>query len=278
MAIGWFPSTTGGYILLFLLLLAISWWLTGRLFRERDLTTTVFRGLVSLLACLGIAYFHYASVGMMRQEPLATVVKTKAEKDAPIQENMRQWVTAAAYDAYWSTPATDPGKLSQKPPAESKDFEAIKTNPAILVESAVRGLTWMALEHRRPSPFGRNAYPHAERGTKALNSFTVPQAQAMFDFILTVSPASQRDVRPYLADALAYCGETSAPVSPAPSAPPAAAPVGSAGKSAAVQYPFIVVSRETGHGRAFVIRISATQMRTVEAASEEEALRIAKEK
>lgn len=272
MAISWFPTTIGGFIVVMSLLLAFSWWLTGRIIRERDLITTLFRGMASFLVCVAIALFHYSSVNMMLHGPLADMVKTKAERDAPIKENMRQWVAAAAYDAYWSPPAADPRKPTQMSPSERKDLEAGQTNPEILAESALRGLIWMALEHRHSSTAGRKAYPHSERGTKVLSDFAPAQAQAMFDYIVIASPDAARAAQPFLADALAYCRE---PVVAAPPPAPSSEP---AGKLVAERYPFIVMSRETLHGGAFVVRISATQTRVIEAASEEEALKIAKEK
>jgi hypothetical protein len=147
--------------------------------------------------------------------------------------------------------------------------------PAVLAESAVRSLIWMALEHRQPSPFGRNAVPHAERGTRVLNDFTVQQTQAMFDFVLAVSPQAELEARPYLADAFAYCSE--ATVAATPGAAPAA-PAAPTAKPEAGLYPFVQASRETPRGRAFVIRLSATQTRVIEAASEEEALQIARQR
>jgi hypothetical protein len=102
----------------------------------------------------------------------------------------------------------------------------------------------------------------------------------MFDYVLTVSPRSESDARPYLADALAYCSEATAPVHPgiAPVHPdPGTAPGAPAVKPEAGLYPFVQASRVTPRGRAFVIRLSATQTRVIEAGSEEEALRIAKQ-
>ncbi len=277
MAIGWFPTSVGGIVLSMFLLLVVSWWVTGRFFKERDLTTGIFRGLLSVLVSFGIAYFHYSSVRMLREGPLAKVVLTKEEKEAPLRANMQQWVAPAAYDAYWTPPAVDPRNAGKMSPKERRDFEAWQAGRDVLVESALRGLTWMALEHKNPSPFGRSSKPHTERGTKALNSFTAAQTQAMFDFIVAVKPALERDARPCLADALAFCHDTAAAASPAaaPGQPPAA-PGQPAANPAEVQYPFVVVTRETDRGRSFVVRISATQTRVIEAATEEEALKIAK--
>jgi hypothetical protein len=139
-----------------------------------------------------------------------------------------------------------------------------------LVESAVRSLIWMALEHRQPLTFGRNAAPHAERGTKILNEFTVQQTQAMFDFALAVSPPAEGKARPYLADALAYCSVATA------AATPGAAPAAPSAKPEAGLYPFVQASRDTPRGRVYVIRLSATQTRVIETGSEEEALQIAR--
>jgi hypothetical protein len=128
----------------------------------------------------------------------------------------------------------------------------------------------MALEHRNPSKFGRMAFPHAERGTRVLNDLTAPQAQAMFDYILIVSPLAEPDIRPCLNDALAFCLEATEPAVPgAASGEPAANPD-------ARPYPSIEASRETSRGRAFVVRLSATETRVIEAGSEEEALKAAR--
>src|SRR5664280_113215 len=271
MATNWSPTTFGGYILVVLLLLAVSWWLTGRIFRERDRTTLVFRGVLSLLVCFGIGLFHQSLVQVVRQGPLAAMVKMQAEKDARLQANMQQWVAAPAYDACWRPGATDPRTLKQMTPMEREEFEASQVTPAILAESAVRGLTWMALKHRHPSPSGSNALPHAERGTKVLNNFTVVQAQAMFDYVLLVSPQSEGEARPYLEDACAFCREAAAP------ATRGIAVGGSVAKPDVGPYPFVEASRETSRGRMFVIRLSATQRKLIAAGSEEEALRIAKQ-
>ena len=271
MAISWFPTTIGGILLFLILLMAVSWWLTGKAFRERDWTTLIFRGMTSVLVCVCIGLLHESLMEWIHRGPLAPALGTQAEKDQRLRENMQQWVAPAACDACWNPPTIEPKKLVQMSPAEREAFKASHVTPAILVESAVRALVWMALEHRQPSPYGRNAVPHAERGTKILNDFTVPQVKAMFDYVLTVSPPSESDARPYLADALAYCSEATAPVHPgtATVAPPV--------KPEAGLYPFVQASRETPRGRAFVIRLSATQTRVIEAGSEEEALKIAKQ-
>lgn len=267
LAISWFPTTVGGVILFFFVLLALSWWLMGKVFRERDLTTLIFRGMVSVLVCIGVGFFQRSLADLIHRGPLNSALATKAEEDAQLRQNMQRWVAAAAYDVYWNAPANDVRKVMQMSPAERKEFEASQVNPAILVESAVRGLAWMALEHQHPSLFGRKAFPHAERGTKVLNDFTDLQAQAMFDFVRIVGPPSVRDARPYLEDALAYCREAAAPAtSGSPSDKPAAGP-----------YPFVQATRETSRGRAFIIRLSATRTQVIEAGSEEEALKMAKQ-
>jgi hypothetical protein len=280
MAISWRPTTIGGIILSLVLLMAVSWWLTGKIIRERDLISLIFRWAASVLVCICIGLFHVSLMDWIHRGPLASALETQAEKDQRLRENMQQWVAPAACDAYWNPPAADPRKLMQMSTAERAAFEAAQVSPVILVESAVRALVWMALEHRKPSPLGRKAVPHAERGTKVLNDFTVPQVAAMFDYVLTVSPRSESDARPYLADALAYCSEATAPVHPgiAPVHPdPGTAPGAPAVKPEAGLYPFVQASRVTPRGRAFVIRLSATQTRVIEAGSEEEALRIAKQ-
>jgi hypothetical protein len=267
LAISWFPTTVGGFILYILLLLALSWWLMGKVFRERDLTTLIFRGMMSALVCIGVGFFQQSLADLIRGGPLNSALATKAEDDANLRQNMQRWVAPAAYDGYWNVPATEVRKVLQMSPAERKEFEASQVTPAILVESAVRGLAWMALEHQHPSPFGRKTFPHAERGTKVLNDFTDLQAQAMFDYVRIVGPSSMRDARPYLEDALAYCREAAAP---ATSGSPS-------GKPAAVPYPYVQATRETSRGRAFLIRLSATRTQVVEAGSEEEALKLAKQ-
>ena len=129
----------------------------------------------------------------------------------------------------------------------------------------------MAMEHRRSPSLGRSASPHAERGTKVLNDFNASQAQAMFDYILMVSPETERDARPFLQDALAYCRESAQAV------PVVAQSAEQAEKKASGRYPSIVIRRETPRGGEFVVRTSATQTRVIEAASEEEALKIARQ-
>jgi hypothetical protein len=258
------------------LALAISWWLTGRFFKARDLTTLAFRGLTSLLVCFALGLFDRSLVSYIRQGPLAPVFETKADKGQRLREKMQQWVTPAACDAYWKTIPADSRKPWQMSPAERKEFDANQVNPEILVESAIRALTWMALEHRQPSPFGRNAFPHAERGTKVLNKFTAAQAQLMFDYVLLVSPRSERDVRPCLADALAYCDEV---LSPAEAAAQQTAPVAEhTAKPLSPPYPpHVEATRLTPQGRVFVVRMSPTETRVIEAGSEEEALKKAKQ-
>src|SRR5208283_1162889 len=259
LAIGWFPTTIGGVILFFSLLLAFSWWLTGKAFRERDLTTLIFRGTVTVLICIGVGFFEQSLAEFIREGPLNSALETKAEKDARLRDNMQRWVAAAAFDAYWSPPPVDVRKMMQMSPEERREFEAGQVSLALLAESAVRGLAWMALEHQHPLPFGRNTFPHAERGTKVLNNFAISQAQAMFDFVRIASPNSERDARPFLEDALAYCREATAP------APPGTASGRPVVDPAAGPYPFVQASRETPRGRAFVIRLSATRTRVIEA-------------
>lgn len=271
LALGSFPNTVGGYIVVALLLMLASWWLTGRIFRERDYTTLVFRGLISVLFCIGVGFFHESLMEWINQGPLAPVFETKEERNARLQGNMRQWMDPASYDAYWSSTADDLQKLKQMSPAQWKEYNASKLPQDILVQSAVRGLTWMALEHRRPSESDRASFPHSERGTMVLNKFTAAQAQAMFDYVLIVDPRLERNVRPCLHDALAYCRE--AAVAPAS---PVAASAKPAEKSRDVRYPFIEARRETPRGRAFIVRFSATKTQVVEASSEEEALKIAR--
>ena len=269
LAIQWFPSSPGGVVLLLLLVLGISWWLTGRFFKERDLTTLIFRGLGSLLICFAIGLFNRSLISYLRQGPLAPVIETKEEKEHRLRENLQQWVTPAACDACLKPTAPDPRKLQTMSPAERKEFDASQVTPEILRESAMRGLTWMALEHRQPSPSKRTGFPHSERGTKVLNNLTVSQVQAMFDYIQWVSPRSEPEARPYLADALAYSREAMAR--------PAAPVDEPAGKAAAPLYPRIDASRPTQHGRAFVVRLSPTETRVIEAGSEEEALKKARQ-
>jgi hypothetical protein len=271
IATSWFPNTIGGFTVLMSVLLLVSWLISGRIFRERDQTTMLFRGMMSFLICIGIALFNYSSVNMILHGPLADLVKTKAERDAPLQENMRQWVTPSAYDACWHLSAAAPPKLEQSVAAAGKTSDAARITPESLVESAMKGLTWMALEHRRASPVRRNASPHFEPGTKDLNRFAAAQAQAMFDYIQIVSPASKREAQPFLADALAYCSEPAAPVAAA------ATSVGLAEGHGNARYPFILISRETPNGGEFVVRISPTETRVIQAATKAEALKIAKQ-
>jgi len=266
LTIGSFPTTIGGIILLSCVLLGLSWWLTGKIFRERDRTTVVFRVMVSLLVFIGAGFFQQALVEIIRHGRLAPALETKEAREARLRENMVQWVAAPAFDAYWDSPSAEVQKLLRMSPDERRDYEPNRVDAAILTQSAVRALTWMALEHRHPSPYGRRAFPHAERGTKILNEFTVAQTQAMFDYILAVSPGTEREARPSLEDALAYSREPSGIAASQPAAQPAPGP-----------YPFVQASRATSHGRTFVIRMSATQTRIIEAGSEEEALKIARQ-
>jgi hypothetical protein len=266
VAYSWIPSSPGGVFLLLLIVLAVSWWITGRLFKERDLTTMVFRSLISLLLCFAIGLFQRSLVGYIHEGPLAPVLVAKTDPDKPLQNNMRQWVATAAYEAYWKPAALDPKRLQQMSPAERKEYDDSQVTSDVLVESAVRGLIWMAMEHRQPSLVGRNAFLHAERGTQILNRFTPAQAHAMYDFVVQVSPRSEGYARPYLADALAYCAEVTARPGD-----------GDAAKPAPVLYPRIDVTRMTPQGRVFVVRMSPTETRVIEAGSEEEALKKATE-
>jgi len=271
----WLPSSPGAILLLLVLALLVSWWLTGRFFKEQDLITLIFRCLVSLLICFAIGLFHRSLFGYVREGPMAPIFEPPVDKEKPIRENLPQWVTPAACAFYWKPAPLDPRKVQKMSQVELRDVDASQVDPGILVESAVRGLTWMALEHRQPSPFGRNAFPHSERGTKVLNTLTVPQAQAMFEYLRLVSPGSIPIAQPYLEDALAYCREL------LPPAEAVAHPSGKAGevseKPSVPQYPHVEVSRPAAQGRAFVVRMSPTQVRVIEAASEEEALRKAKQ-
>lgn len=271
----WLPSSVGGIILMLLAILGVSWWLTGRFFKEQDLTTLIFRCLISVLICFALGLFDRSLVGFVRRVLPAPVTQTPEEKDKRLRENLEQWVTPAACAACFKPVPPDPLKLKQMSVAELREFQAGQVNPEILADSAVRGLMWMALEHRQPSAFGRNFYPHAERGTKPLNTLTVAQAQAMFDYLLLANPRLIANAQPYLADALAYCRE---------GAPPAEAPgkpEGQVGersvKPGAPLYPRIEVSRPSEKGCAYVVRISPTEVRVIEAASEQEALKKAKE-
>jgi len=125
----------------------------------------------------------------------------------------------------------------------------------------------MALEHQHPSPFGRKAFPHAERGTKVLNDFTVLQAQAMFDFVRIVGPPSVRDARPYLEDALAIVCEAARPRLPDPlPANPRRGRTRCPGNSG-----------KTSRGSGIHHPLSATGTQLIEAGSEEEALKMAKQ-
>ena len=268
MAISWYPTSLGGLILLYLLMLGVSWWITGMISRERDHTTLVFRGMVSVLVCFIIGVFHRSVTDWISQGPMARALETKAEKEGRLQENMKLWVAPAAFDSCWHPAPPDPKKVVQMTAEERAALQANKVTPEILVESAIRALAWMALEHRQPSQFGRNAFPHAERGTMVLNEFKGPQAQAMYDYVRMMNPRSERDARPYLADAIAYCAENPAP---------GAAGTKPATKPDAVSYPFVETSRKTAHGRMFLIRTSPNATRMIEAASEEEALKIVRQ-
>jgi hypothetical protein len=271
----WLPSSVGGIILMVLVILGVSWWLTGRFFKEQDLITLIFRCLISLLICFAIGLFDRSLVGFVRQVWPAQVAQTAAERDKRILGNMQQWVTPAACAACLKPVPPDPVRLKQMSMAELKEFQASQVNPEILADSAVRGLMWMALEHRQPSTLGRNLYPHAERGTKPLNTLTVAQAQAMFDYLQLVNPRLVADAQPFLADALAYCREG---IPPAEASAKQPGPAGEHSvKPAGPAYPRIEVSRPAEKGRAYVVRVSPTEVRVIEAASEQEALKKAKE-
>jgi len=275
-AFEWLPSSPGAIILLLAAALVLSWWLTGRFFKERDLTTLVFRILISLLICFALGLFHRALFSYVREGPLARTVETRDEQDDRLRENLQQWVTPAACESYWKPVATDLAKRPQMSPAERREFDANHVDSAILVESAVRGLTWMALEYQQPSKFGRNKYLHAERGTKVLNNLTPAQTQAMFDYLRLVSPASAQEARQHLADALAYAREGSPP---GETVRPAGEARERGEKKPAPSYPFVEIRRPTAQGRvAFVVRMSPTVTRIIEASSEEEALQKAKQR
>lgn len=272
LAVSWFPESPGGIVLVLFLMLIVSWWLMGRVLKERDWVTQVFRALMSVLLCIGVYFFNQSLVELINSGPLAKTFETKAAKDARLRRNMQQWMAAPAFDAYWSPAEADPSKLKKMSLEARKEFQANRVPPAVLIESAIRGLTWMSLEHELGFASGHDPSSHAERGTKPLNNLTVAQAQAMFEFIQIVSPRSVRDAQPYLEGALAYCREASAPAAPgAASSEPAVKP-------AAGPYPIVEARRETPRGRSFLIRVSATETRVIEAGSEEEALKIAKQR
>ena len=279
-AVSWFPVTEAGVGLFLIAMFYIAWRLTGRIFREKDKTTKIFRALVSVLVFFALALFRDSFAYFIRHGPL-DLFKNQAEADARIQKNMQLWVAAEAYDAYWNSPPLDPRKLAGMSPEERGHVEAARITPAVMTESAMRGLVWMAVEHRHAGLLGRHAFPHAERGTKELNQLTVEQTQAMFDFIVLIDPRSELEARPYLRDALAFSTDEPLAVDQASSGGAgsdgtAAVPGGDrAGKAGAASYPCIQASRTTPTGRVFIVRMSATVTRVVRADSEAEALRIA---
>lgn len=125
--------------------------------------------------------------------------------------------------------------------------------------------------NRFPNTIGGFPVLLFEPGTRDLNRFAAAQAQAMFEYIQVVSPASVPGAQPFLADALAYCSDPIAP------APPAAASAVPAENPASARYPFILISRETPAGGEFVVRTSPTETRVIRAATKAEALKIAKQ-
>lgn len=277
-AVSWFPVTEAGVILFLVAMFALSWWLTGRIFREKDKTTKVFRALVSVLVFFALGLFRDSFAYFIRHGPL-DLFRNQAESQARIQQNMQLWVAPEAYDALWNSPPADPARLAGLSPEERQRLGAARLTPSVMTESAIRGLVWMAVEHRHPSSFGHHAFAHAERGTKDLNRLTVEQTQAMFDYIVLADPRSELDARPYLKDALAFSAEE--PLSP--DRTPAAAADDAGGKGAASgnnhstktgvsPYPFIQASRATPQGHVYVVRISATETRVIRAETEAEAL------
>jgi hypothetical protein len=278
-AMSWFPVTETGVVLFMIVMFAISWRLTGRIFREKDKTTKVFRALVSVLVFFALSLFRDSFAYFIRHGPL-DLFKNKAGSEARIQKNMQLWVTPEAYDDFWNLPAADPQKPGGLARDERRRLDAARLTPAVMTESAMRGLVWMAVEHRHPSSFGHHAFPHSEKGTKDLNSVTVAQTQAMFDYIVLVDPRNELDARPYLKDALAFSAEETSASEPASSVgtdlggkratPGGDHPV----KAGAVSYPFVQASRITPHGRVFVVRVSASETRVIRADTEAEALKL----
>jgi hypothetical protein len=277
-AVSWFPVTEAGVVVFLIVMFAISWRLTGRIFREKDKTTKVFRALVSVLVFFALGLFRDSFAYFIRHGPLE-LFRNKAESAARIQKNMQLWVAPETYDTFWNSPTADPGKLESMPPDERRRLDAARITPFIMTESALRGLVWMAVEHRHPSSLGHHAFPHSERGTKDLNKLTVEQTQAMFDYIVLADPRSELDARPYLKDALAYSAEEALAPDQALAAADDAGGKGAtprsehSAKAGAASYPFIQASRTTPNGRVFVIRISATETRVIRADSEAEALK-----
>ena len=277
-AVSWFPITEAGVVVFLIVMFAISWRLTGRIFREKDKTTKVFRALVSVLVFFALGLFRDSFAYFIRHGPLE-LFRNQAESAARIQKNMQLWVAPETYDAFWNAPTAGPGKLESMSPDERRRLDAARITPSIMTESALRGLVWMAVEHRHPSSLGHHAFPHSERGTNDLNKLTVEQTQAMFDYIVLADPRSELDARPYLKDALAYSAEEALALDQALAGADDAngkeAVPGSehSAKARAASYPFIQASRTTPRGRVFVIRISATETRVIRADSEAEALK-----
>lgn len=280
-AVSWFPVTEVGVVVFLIVMFAVSWRLTGRIFREKDKTTKVFRALVSVLVFFALCLFRDSFAYFIRHGPL-NLFRNQAEAQARIQKNMQLWVAPEAYDALWNSPPADPAKLTGVSPEERQRLGAARLTPSVMTESAIRGLVWMAVEHRHPSSFGHHAFAHAERGTKDLNRLTVEQTQAMFDYIVLADPRSELDARPYLKDALALSAEE--PLAPDRALGVAAADAGVKGpasgnehatKAGAAPYPFIQASRTTPQGHVYVVRISATEIRVIRAETEAEALKLA---
>lgn len=278
-AVSWFPVTEAGVAVFLIVMLAVSWRLTGRIFREKDKTTKVFRALVSVLVFFALCLFRDSFAYFIRHGPL-NLFRNQAEAQARIQQNMQLWVAPEAYDALWNSPPADPVKLAGLSPEERQRLEATRLTPSVMTESAIRGLVWMAVEHRHPSSFGHHAFAHAERGTKDLNRLTVGQTQAMFDYIVLADPRSELDARPYLKDALALGAEEF--LSPDRTPDVAADDAGGKGaasgnnraaKAGSSPYPYIQASRATPQGHVYVVRISATETRVIRADTESEALK-----
>ena len=278
-AVSWFPITEVGVVLFLIVMFVIAWRLTGRIFREKDKTTKIFRGLVSVLVFFALGLFRDSFAYFIRHGPL-DLFKNQAESEARIRKNMLLWVEPDAYEAFWSSSAADSRKPEGVSPDERRRLEAARVTPAVMVESAFRGLVWMAVEHRHPSSFGHHAFSHVEKGTKDLNRISVEQTQAMFDYITLVDPRNELEARSYLKDALAFSAEEALPPDQALAIADGGGKEGASGsaeaaKAGGVAYPLVQGSRTTAHGRVFLVRISATETRVIRAKSEAEALRLA---
>jgi hypothetical protein len=279
-AASWFPATEVGVGVFLVVMFLISWRLTGRIFREKDQTTKVFRALIAVLVFFALAMFRDSFAYFIRHGS-TDLFTNKAESAARLQKNMQLWVSPEAFEALWDPSKVDPQKLQGLSPQERQRLEADRIAPSIMTESAMRGLVWMAVEHRHPSSFGHHAFSHSERGTKDLNKLTVEETQAMFDYVALADPRSELDARPYLKDALAFSAEETLAPDQISSAADAAGGKGVApgsdhpAKGGAASYPFIQASRTTPRGRVFLVRISATETRVIRADSEAEALRLA---